>query len=84
MGCLLDHCRKFYYPIIGDASQIGGSSSNPYYKQNSLLVMDKVGMEHVVDSGSNLRKRKKGKGVAVDLGFPMSGDMAEACLMVKR
>ncbi|RYQ88657.1 hypothetical protein Ahy_B09g095725 isoform A [Arachis hypogaea] len=64
----------------------GKTTSGFAFRNVPFLVMDKIGIEHMVDGGGgrggNLRD-VKGKGNG-ELSFPTSGDVAEACLTVKR
>ena len=78
---------KFRWGVRVPAEMKGGGGKTTAgfaFRKVPFLVMDKIGVEHVVDGGGDSRKGKNGKGVAGELGFPASGDVAEACWTVKR
>ncbi|XP_027366475.1 uncharacterized protein LOC113872835 [Abrus precatorius] len=54
------------------------------FQRIPFLVMDKIGVEHMMECGGDLKKGKAVAGAGAGLGFPASTDVAEACFAVKR
>lgn len=59
------------------------TKGNNAFQRVPFLVMDKIGVEHMMECGDS-KKKKAGPGAVVPAAVPASGEVAEACFALKR